>query len=60
MLLIADFYNWNKVKIRYCDGASFSGDVENELQVCRCFLWPLVLWLDLHIVVLRCICIYAV
>ncbi|XP_020087193.1 pectin acetylesterase 5-like isoform X1 [Ananas comosus] len=27
-----DFYNWNKVKIRYCDGASFSGDVENELQ----------------------------
>ncbi|KAF3330514.1 pectin acetylesterase 5-like protein [Carex littledalei] len=23
-----DFYNWNKVKVRYCDGASFSGDVE--------------------------------
>ncbi|KAF5183323.1 Pectin acetylesterase [Thalictrum thalictroides] len=21
-----DFYNWNKVKIRYCDGASFAGD----------------------------------
>lgn len=23
-----DFYNWNRVKIRYCDGASFTGDVE--------------------------------
>ncbi|KAL0907665.1 hypothetical protein M5K25_022087 [Dendrobium thyrsiflorum] len=21
-----DFYNWNRVKLRYCDGASFSGD----------------------------------
>ncbi|WOK93767.1 pectin acetylesterase 5 [Canna indica] len=27
-----DFYNWNKVKVRYCDGASFSGDVESEDQ----------------------------
>ncbi|KAL6531523.1 Pectin acetylesterase 10 [Orobanche minor] len=25
-----DFYNWNRVKIRYCDGASFSGDSENK------------------------------
>ncbi|XP_057425527.1 pectin acetylesterase 10-like isoform X2 [Lotus japonicus] len=25
-----DFYNWNRVKLRYCDGASFSGDSENE------------------------------
>ncbi|KAK9725312.1 hypothetical protein RND81_05G135800 [Saponaria officinalis] len=23
-----DFHNWNRVKIRYCDGASFSGDNE--------------------------------
>ncbi|KAL4557669.1 hypothetical protein LXL04_035855 [Taraxacum kok-saghyz] len=23
-----DFYNWNKIKVRYCDGASFTGDVE--------------------------------
>ncbi|KAG8044607.1 hypothetical protein GUJ93_ZPchr0151g33457 [Zizania palustris] len=22
------FYNWNKVKVRYCDGSSFTGDVE--------------------------------
>ncbi|KAG6425675.1 hypothetical protein SASPL_116120 [Salvia splendens] len=21
-----DFYNWNRVKLRYCDGASFGGD----------------------------------
>ncbi|KAI3690151.1 hypothetical protein L2E82_48126 [Cichorium intybus] len=23
-----DFYNWNKIKVRYCDGGSFTGDVE--------------------------------
>lgn len=23
-----DFYNWNRIKVRYCDGASFTGDVE--------------------------------
>ncbi|KAK1304339.1 hypothetical protein QJS10_CPB11g00031 [Acorus calamus] len=23
-----DFYNWNRVEIRYCDGSSFTGDVE--------------------------------
>lgn len=27
-----DFYDWNKVVIRYCDGASFSGDAEGEDQ----------------------------
>ncbi|XP_042431212.1 pectin acetylesterase 5-like isoform X2 [Zingiber officinale] len=27
-----DFYNWNKVKVRYCDGASFSGYRESEVQ----------------------------
>nr|VDD29961.1 unnamed protein product [Brassica oleracea] len=25
-----DFYNWNRVKVRYCDGGSFSGDSENK------------------------------
>ncbi|XP_042022139.1 pectin acetylesterase 10-like [Salvia splendens] len=25
-----DFYNWNRVKVRYCDGASFSGEGENK------------------------------
>jgi hypothetical protein len=33
----ADFYNWNKVKVRYCDGGSFSGKVEDEFQVSRTF-----------------------
>ncbi|KZV19785.1 hypothetical protein F511_18784 [Dorcoceras hygrometricum] len=23
-----DFYDWNKVKVRYCDGSSFTGDIE--------------------------------
>ncbi|XP_047065413.1 pectin acetylesterase 5-like [Lolium rigidum] len=27
-----DFYNWNKVYVRYCDGASFSGDTEARAQ----------------------------
>uniref|UniRef100_A0A2C9VUA8 Pectin acetylesterase n=1 Tax=Manihot esculenta TaxID=3983 RepID=A0A2C9VUA8_MANES len=25
-----DFFNWNRVKLRYCDGSSFSGDSYNE------------------------------
>ncbi|KAF8378955.1 hypothetical protein HHK36_028380 [Tetracentron sinense] len=24
-----DFYNWNRVKVGYCDGGSFTGDVES-------------------------------
>lgn len=24
----SDFYNWNRVKIRYCDGGSFAGNAE--------------------------------
>ncbi|KAJ8527576.1 hypothetical protein K7X08_015027 [Anisodus acutangulus] len=24
-----DFYNWNKVFVRYCDGGSFTGDIES-------------------------------
>ncbi|KAF2303129.1 hypothetical protein GH714_014036 [Hevea brasiliensis] len=27
-----DFFNWNKVYIRYCDGASFAGHTESELK----------------------------
>ncbi|KAK4744879.1 hypothetical protein SAY87_011191 [Trapa incisa] len=23
-----DFYNWNRIRVRYCDGASYTGDVE--------------------------------
>ncbi|KAJ9180399.1 hypothetical protein P3X46_008648 [Hevea brasiliensis] len=25
-----DFFNWNRVKLRYCDGGSFAGDSENK------------------------------
>lgn len=25
-----DFFNWNRVKVRYCDGASFAGDGEDK------------------------------
>ncbi|XP_075649199.1 pectin acetylesterase 9 isoform X1 [Castanea sativa] len=30
-----DFYNWNRVKLRYCDGASFAGDskFQNETSL---------------------------
>ncbi|XP_057821347.2 pectin acetylesterase 8 isoform X2 [Cryptomeria japonica] len=27
-----DFYNWNRVVVRYCDGSSFTGDVEEPLE----------------------------
>ncbi|KAK7339633.1 hypothetical protein VNO77_20311 [Canavalia gladiata] len=27
-----DFFNWNKVSIRYCDGASFAGHPESERE----------------------------
>ncbi|XAR70769.1 hypothetical protein NMG60_11027753 [Bertholletia excelsa] len=30
-----DFYNWNRIKVRYCDGASFTGDVEAVNPVTR-------------------------
>ena len=28
LLAIPDFYDWNRIKVRYCDGSSFTGDVE--------------------------------
>ncbi|CAI0472708.1 unnamed protein product [Linum tenue] len=27
-----DFYNWNRIKIRYCDGASLAGHPESEFK----------------------------
>ncbi|KAH9320731.1 hypothetical protein KI387_015370, partial [Taxus chinensis] len=29
------FYNWNRVFVRYCDGSSFTGDVEEVNQVTK-------------------------
>ncbi|PPD81019.1 hypothetical protein GOBAR_DD22045 [Gossypium barbadense] len=31
-----DFYNWNRVKLRYCDGASFAGEGQNEALLSGC------------------------
>ncbi|CAM6107961.1 unnamed protein product [Calypogeia fissa] len=28
-----DFYNWNRVLLKYCDGGSFNGDVSNPVEV---------------------------
>uniref|UniRef100_A0A0D6R6B2 Pectin acetylesterase n=1 Tax=Araucaria cunninghamii TaxID=56994 RepID=A0A0D6R6B2_ARACU len=39
-----DFYNWNRVKLRYCDGASFSGDMEGEKEVPKLFFRGQRIW----------------
>lgn len=39
----SDFYNWNKVKIRYCDGASFAGHPESEQKVSSFLHWKVCL-----------------
>ncbi|GJN31995.1 hypothetical protein PR202_gb20461 [Eleusine coracana subsp. coracana] len=31
-----DFYNWNRVKIRYCDGGSFAGDTYKKALLTGC------------------------
>lgn len=28
LMWLLDFYNWNRIKVRYCDGSSYTGDVE--------------------------------
>ncbi|GFQ06458.1 protein notum homolog, partial [Phtheirospermum japonicum] len=28
-----DFYNWNRVKLRYCDGGSFAGDSKDKANL---------------------------
>lgn len=27
-----DFYNWNRVRVRYCDSASFAGEGYDEVS----------------------------
>ncbi|KAG4377665.1 hypothetical protein GLYMA_18G179800v4 [Glycine max] len=39
-----DFFNWNKVKIRYCDGASFAGHPESEQRGSGLFFRGQVIW----------------
>ncbi|XP_057844988.2 pectin acetylesterase 8 isoform X1 [Cryptomeria japonica] len=39
-----DFYNWNRVKIRYCDGASFTGDMEEVNQIYKLYYRGQRIW----------------
>ncbi|XP_027188080.1 pectin acetylesterase 5-like isoform X3 [Cicer arietinum] len=39
-----DFFNWNKVKIRYCDGASFAGHPESEQKGSGLFFRGQIIW----------------
>ncbi|CAN0885123.1 Pectin acetylesterase 6 [Linum grandiflorum] len=36
MVCFSDFYNWNRIKLRYCDGASFTGDTQNKVLLSGC------------------------
>ena len=38
LFVFLDFYNWNRLKVRYCDGASFTGDVEEVDPVSHSFV----------------------
>lgn len=31
LIYVTDFFNWNRVKLMYCDGASFAGDLYDEV-----------------------------
>jgi hypothetical protein len=46
----SDFYNWNKVDIRYCDGGSFAGDAEGKDRV-NILLWILNFWFEPPIII---------
>lgn len=39
-----DFYNWNKVKIRYCDGSSFTGDVDEVDPATKLYFRGAKIW----------------
>lgn len=38
-VIFSGFYNWNRVIMRYCDGASFIGDVEKVDPVSQYASW---------------------
>lgn len=40
----ADFYNWNRVKIRYCDGASFTGDMQEVNEIYKLYYRGQRIW----------------
>lgn len=39
-----DFYNWNRVKIRYCDGASFTGDMQEVNEIYKLYYRGQRIW----------------
>jgi hypothetical protein len=43
----ADFFNWNRVKLRYCDGASFTGDSEHKVGILPFTIASLIIFLNL-------------
>lgn len=45
-LMFVDFFNWNRVKLRYCDGASFAGDSEDEVEFDILMFLKLIFWLQ--------------
>ena len=39
-----DFYNWNRVKIRYCDGASLTGDMQEVNEIYKLYYRGQRIW----------------
>lgn len=53
--VVADFFNWNRVKIRYCDGASFAGDGEHKVNFDVLVLFKIEIMLNYLIIVVQCV-----
>lgn len=52
--VVADFFNWNRVKIRYCDGASFAGDSEHKVNFYVLVLLKIEITLKYLMIVVQC------
>lgn len=46
---ISDFFNWNRVKLRYCDGASFTGDSQDKVDGLSSYFQCPNYYLPLHV-----------
>lgn len=45
----ADFFNWNRVKLRYCDGASFTGDSQDQVSSSRLYFLAFMFFTSLKL-----------
>ncbi|OMO93716.1 Pectinacetylesterase [Corchorus olitorius] len=45
LIPFSDFYDWNRVKVRYCDGSSFTGDVASVNPVTNLHFRGARVWL---------------